>query len=107
MQWFGLDGIAASKKDYLRKRILAGGPYDAEDRRAVLDYCESDVRGLAELFPRIIRDDTNLILPLWRSEYLKVVAATEYTGVPVDTPLYRRIVESWPVLQASVIERVN
>jgi hypothetical protein len=107
MQWFGLDGIEASKKDYLRQRILAGGPYSSEDQQAILDYCQSDVVALVQLFPHMLNTATNLVPALWRGEYTKVVATAEYSGVPVDAALYHRMVERWPVLQSSVIERVN
>jgi hypothetical protein len=107
MQWYGLDGIEASRKEYIRKRILAGGPYSKEDRENILSYCQSDVEGLAQLYSRMIGDKTNLIQALWRGEYMKVVATAEYNGVPVDKPLYDLIVEHWPALQSEVIERVN
>jgi hypothetical protein len=107
MQWFGLNGIEAAKKDHLRNRILARGPYSAEERQAILDYCQSDVDGLAQLYPRLIREDTNLIPALWRGEYMKVIAIAEYSGVPLDAALYQRMTEHWSALQSKVIARVN
>jgi DNA polymerase-1 len=106
MQWFGLDGISALRKDTMRKRILAGGPYSGEEQRAILNYCQSDVDALAELFPRMLAD-TNLIPALWRGEFLKTIALAEHVGVPVDAALYRRMVEHWPSLQAHAIDQVN
>src|SRR5262249_7606743 len=102
MQWHGLDGIDALKKDYSRKRILPGGPYSAEDQQAILDYCQSDVVALAQLYPRMINRDANLIPALWRGEYMKVIAWAEHCGVPVDAALYRRMTEHWPALQSQV-----
>jgi hypothetical protein len=107
MQWFGLDGLEAAQKDLLRKRILAGGPYSAEDRRAITAYCQSDVNALFQLFPRLVGDTTNLIPALWRGEYMKTIALAEHAGVPVDAALYRRMVEHWPALQAHAINQVN
>jgi hypothetical protein len=107
MAYYGLDAMEGAQKDLLRKRILAGGPYNAEDRRRILDYCESDARATEQLFPRVIQDSDNLVLPLFRGEFMKVVAWAEHRGVPVDAPLYRRMKEHWPELQASVIGRVN
>ena len=69
MQWFGLNGIEAAKKDYLRNRILAGGPYSAEEQQAILDYCQSGRRRTSLSYTRDwIREDTNLIPALWRGE---------------------------------------
>jgi hypothetical protein len=107
MQWFGLDGIEAAKKDHLRKRILDGGPYSPEDQQAILDYCQSDVEALPQLYRRLMRETENLVPALWRGEYMKVVATAECSGVPVDAVLYRRMVERWPILQSNAIERVN
>src|SRR5690606_15098888 len=43
LSYFGLDGMQASRKDDMRSRILRGTPYSAEERIAILDYCEADV----------------------------------------------------------------
>ena len=105
--WYGLDGIEASEKDRLRKRILAGGPYPEPERKAILDYCESDVRALAELCPRILESRDCLTLPLLRGEFMKAVALAEFLGVPIDASLYRRMCDHWPRLQSAVIDKVN
>jgi len=107
MQWYGLDGIEATRKDVLRKRILAGGPYSGEEQQAILDYCQSDVEALSLLFPRIVPDDANLLPGLWRAEFMKVIAAAERAGVPLDAALYRRMIEHWPWLRSHAIDQVN
>jgi len=103
MASYGLEAMEGAQKELLRKRILEGGPYDAEDQRRILDYCEADVRATEQLFSRVIRDSDNLVLPLLRGEFMKVIASAEYQGVPVDAPLYRRMRERWTELQANVI----
>jgi hypothetical protein len=107
LRWYNLDGIEPTQKDRLRKRILSGGPYRAEERNAILDYCQSDVKALPELCWRMVGEDNNLTLALWRGEYVKAVTVAEHNGVPMDAPLYRQMVEYWPTLQTSVIDRVN
>jgi hypothetical protein len=107
MASYGLEAMEGAQKELLRKRILEGGPYDAEDQRRILDYCETDVRATEQLFSRVIRDSDNLVLPLLRGEFMKVIASAEYQGVPVDAPLYRRMRERWAELQANVIRRVH
>src|SRR5215472_11468372 len=65
LRWFGLDAIEGAKKDFMRKRILAGGPYSSEERQAILNYCQSDVDALVQLLPRLITPQQNLTPALW------------------------------------------
>jgi hypothetical protein len=51
LTYFGIDGIAVTEKENLRARILSGGPWSAEDRAAILEYCEGDVLALERLLP--------------------------------------------------------
>jgi hypothetical protein len=95
------------KKDLMRKRVLAGGPYSAEDREAILDYCQSDVDALAQLLPRLINTRQNISPALWRAEFMKALALAEWHGLPIDAELYRRMVQHWPELQSLAIDRVN
>jgi hypothetical protein len=107
LQYFGLEAIDAAEKDTMRERILAGGDFSADDQRAVLAYCESDVVATERLFPKLIDGRQNLNPALWRGEYVKTVARMEWAGVPVDLPLYERMARHWPQLQQVVIDKVN
>jgi hypothetical protein len=107
MQWFGLNGMEASKKDLFRKRILAGPPYSSEERRQILNYCQADVDALPELYRHLLPSEQSLHSALWRGEYTKVIAWAEFTGVPVEASLYRAMQAHWPTLQARVIGQVN
>src|SRR6516225_2262933 len=51
LSWYGMDGLAAVEKDTMRQLAQRGGPYTTDERRALLEYCESDVDGLARLLP--------------------------------------------------------
>jgi hypothetical protein len=106
-RWFGLGAMGTAEKERMRKRILAGGPYSAVERGAILDYCESDVRALEQLLPHLIGPRQDLLPALWRGRYMQVVAEMEWRGIPIDAELYRRMVEHWPELQACAIDRVN
>jgi hypothetical protein len=107
LQYFRLEAMDAVQKDVMRERIMAGGHFAADEQRAVLDYCESDVIATERLFPELIDDRQNLNPALWRGEYVKTVARMEWAGVPMDAPTYQRMVEHWPQLQASVIDKIN
>src|SRR5262249_35799730 len=55
LTYFGLDGIDVTEKHDLRLRILAGGPYSAEDMNAFVDYCGSDTLACADqLLPTML-----------------------------------------------------
>ena len=43
LTYFGLDAIGATEKDEMRALILRGGPWSADEREAILDYCATDV----------------------------------------------------------------
>ena len=49
MGYFGLGGIQALEKDSMRELAMRGDPFTAEERTALLDYCETDVEGLTRL----------------------------------------------------------
>jgi DNA polymerase I-like protein with 3'-5' exonuclease and polymerase domains len=107
MRKFELDAIEATKKEAMRDRILASGSFDADEQRAVLDYCQTDVDAAELLFRKLIDGRQDLNPALWRGEFIKTVARMEWAGVPVDMSLYNRMVEHWPRLQTDVIDKVN
>lgn len=43
LNYFGLPAMGAEEKADMRDLILSGGPWDADDREAILDYCQGDV----------------------------------------------------------------
>ena len=49
LTWFGLGSIEAAEKDTMRALAMRGGPYGADERLALLDYCQTDVDALARL----------------------------------------------------------
>jgi DNA polymerase I len=107
LQYFGLSAIAGVEKDALRRRILAGGPYSAEERAAILDYCASDVCALQQLLPRMFGAATDVRAALLRGRYTKAVAHAEHNGVSVDAPLYTEFAGRWGELQHKIIDRAS
>lgn len=47
--YFNLPTIGGESKDAMRDLILTGGPWSEQEQVQILDYCESDVVGLAHL----------------------------------------------------------
>ena len=110
LSWFGLDGMAAQEKDEWRDLILSGGPWSHEEKRGILDYCQTDVDALERLLPRMVSALSKR--PLWlqhallRGRYMRAVAAMEHRGTPIDIETYRRLVEQWEPLKAGLIAQV-
>ena len=81
-------GLDAGEKDDMRRLILRGGPWDADERAAILDYCQGDVDALGPLLaamePVFAKDDAGLAQELLRGEYMAAVAGMERTGIPLD-----------------------
>jgi hypothetical protein len=92
LTYFGLDHIGVVEKKQMRDLIATGGPWTADEREAILDYCEGDVeatvRLLSEMAPGI-----DLPRALLRGRYMAAVAVMERNGVPIDVEtleLFRR-----------------
>jgi DNA polymerase-1 len=46
MSYFRLDCLSSLEKDEMRQLALRGGPWTAQEKDSLLDYCESDVKAL-------------------------------------------------------------
>jgi DNA polymerase I len=107
----GLDGIAAGEKTEMRDLVLRGGPWSDPERKAILDYCQSDVDALAELLPRmspaIMARRHGLAHALLRGRYMAAVARMEHLGVPVDFALLRSLRRHWRDVKAHLVAEVD
>ena len=106
LAYFGLDGIGALEKDGMRELILRGGPWSSDERAAILDYCESDVRALARLFP-VMGPQIDLPRALLRGRYMSAVAHMEWAGVPIDVPRLELLRQHWAGLQDALIAEID
>ena len=103
LTYFGIDGIAITEKQDLRTRILSGGPWSADERAAILEYCESDVLALERLLPAML---SNIDLPhaLLRGRYMKAGACIEWNGTPIDVPSLQLLRRHWNGIQDELIK---
>ncbi len=106
LAYFGLPAIEAAEKESMRELAMRGGPYTADERRALLDYCQSDVDALARLLPAML---SGLDLPraLLRGRYMAAAARMEWRGVPIDTDALERLRANWDGLKAALVRDVN
>ena len=106
LAYFGLDGIGVTEKAAMRDLILLGGDRTAQERAAILDYCESDVAALARLLPAML-DHVDLPRALLRGRYMAAAASIEHAGVPIDGPMLRRLRERWTTIQDQLIAEID
>lgn len=106
LAWFGLDAIDAAEKDQLRELAMRGGPYTQAERVALLDYCQTDVDGLARLLPKL-GPTVDVARALNRGRYMAAVARMEWAGVPVDSGRLAMLREHWSEIQERLIDAIN
>lgn len=106
LMYFGLESIGAEEKREMQQLAGAGGPLTAEQRAALLDYCESDVDGLCRLWPAM-RDRIDLPRALIRGRFMAALAAVERNGIPLDAPALASIREAWPTIRPQLIAAVD
>ncbi len=109
-----LDGIAAEEKDRMREMIMSGGPWCASERSEILDYCQTDVDALAQLFPAMLPGilgesdlEANLGRALLRGRYTVAVARMEHCGTPMDTTTLARLRLHWGSVKNGLIQAVD
>ena len=102
----GLTHIDAGEKEAVRKLVVERRSWTWPERQAILDYCASDVAGLAALLPRMAPtiDWPRAVL---RGRYAAAVARMERAGTPIDSALFRRLGENWESLKADLIASVD
>jgi hypothetical protein len=103
---FGIDSIDAAEKETMRALVLRGEPYTADERRAILDYCQTDVDALAKLLPAMA-PDIDLPRALFRGRYMTAVARMEWRGVPIDADALAVFRENWQSVQKRLIEQID
>ncbi len=106
LSYFGLDALDAVEKDAMRQLVIRGGPWTADEKRAILDYCQTDVDSLARLLPAML-PQIDFPRALIRGRFMAAVARMEFTGVPIDVPALARIRRRWEEIQDRLIARID
>ena len=111
LQYFGITDGDQVAKDNMRQRILTGGPCSSDERLAILDYCQSDVDGLATLFAAMLAHwplgPMDLDQVLTRGRYVATVALMEHRGVPIDTTTLGLMRDNWHDFKQALIEKTD
>jgi DNA polymerase-1 len=106
LTYFGIDSIAAVETAEMRTLIMGGGPWSEDERTAILDYCESDVRALERLLP-VMLPHIDVPRALLRGKYMTAAASMEHNGVPVDVPTLQQLRERWTDIQDDLISAID
>lgn len=106
LAYFGIEGIPTVEKESMRELAIRGGPWSAEEKRALLEYCESDVVALSRLFSRMEHeiDPPRAIL---RGRYMAAAARMEHIGIPIDVPTLVAVRDHWQDIQKDLISEVD
>jgi hypothetical protein len=104
--YFGLDCMDSAEKDEMRDLAIRGGPWTDEERRALLDYCESDVIALGRLLPCML-PQIDLPRALTRGRYMAAAARIEHNGIPIDVPSLQVLRDNWAAVQERLIGRID
>ena len=111
LKYFDISDDDQTKKDDMRGCILTGGPWSHNKRRAILDYCQSDVDGLAKLFVAMLKrwplEPMDLEQVLARGRYVACVGQMEHLGVPIDAKMLGLMQDSWQNLKQILIEKTD
>lgn len=106
MTTFGLAAIDTVEKETMRTLALRGGDYTPEERRQLLDYCQTDVDALAALLPRML-PRVDLPRALLRGRYMVAAARMEWAGVPIDVEMLQRIRNDWGTIKSQLIAEID
>jgi DNA polymerase-1 len=107
LRYFGEDGIDTAHKTEMRNRIIEGPPFRADEREAILMYCEDDVRALARLVHYIVPTIRSLPHAMARCNFMWAVAQQERRGVPLDQPLLARVNTQWSAIQNDLVAKLD
>lgn len=111
LTFHGLPSITKEQKTEMRALVLRGGPWSTQERRDILDYCQSDVDCLGPLLermlPRIRSLPHGLAHALIRGRYMTAFTHMERTGIPVDTPTLAAVRRHRRDIQLDLIRTVD
>jgi hypothetical protein len=106
LSYYGLNSIGADEKTEMRDLVLRGGPWLAEEKLAVLQYCQSDTDALARLLSAML-SSIDFPRALLRGRYMSAVSAMEHVGVPIDTDTLSQLRENWESIQDKLVADVD
>jgi DNA polymerase I len=106
MAYYGLTSIAPTKKDAMRDLILSRGPWSKKQESDILDYCQSDVEALEQLF-LVMQSKIDWPRALLRGHYMKAVSQIQACGIPMDVALLQETLLHWDNIREQLIGKID
>jgi len=106
MAYYGLTSIAPTEKEAMRDLILSGGPWSKKQETDILDYCQSDVIALEQLF-LAMQSKIDLPRALIRGRYMKAVSQIQACGIPIDVALLEETLLYWDQIREQLIDKID
>jgi DNA polymerase-1 len=107
----GIPAITAEQKTAERALVMRGGPWSMEERRRIVDYCQTDVDPLGPLvermLPGILARPNGFGQALLRGRYMAAVARMERTGVPIDTKTLESLRSGWAGIKFDLVRAID
>jgi hypothetical protein len=111
LSYHGIPAITSEQKTEERNLVMAGGPWSPEQRRRILDYCQTDVDPLGPLLERMLPGITKrpegLGQALLRGRYMVAAARMEATGVPIDHGMLERLRAQWSGIKLDLAAAID
>jgi DNA polymerase I len=104
--YHGLPAMDGAEKTAMRDLAIRGGPFTADERQGLLDYCAEDVYALERLLPRML-PRIDVPRALLRGRYGWAVASMEHRGIPIDVPMFKHLKNRWGHIQMALVEEVD
>ena len=104
--YFGLPSINGEEKDAMRDLVLTGGPWNASDQVAILDYCQTDVVALAHLM-QAMQSLIDWPRALLRGRAMKATSCMQCIGTPIDTEILDKLRTQWVFIQDQLIAEID
>jgi DNA polymerase I len=98
--------LDAGEKKAMTTLINSKADYTSEERAAITTYCETDVRALIALLPRMAAE-IDWPRAMLRGRYMSAVARMERVGVPIDAGTHRALVYHWDEIKRRLVEAVD
>ena len=102
----GLAHIAVGEKEAMRRLVCDQRQWSPTEQRAILEYCATDVAGLAALFP-IMAPTIDWPRAKLRGRFMAAAARMERAGIPIDASLHQRLVADWEPIKRHLIAEVD
>jgi len=103
---YGLPTISGEQKDAMRDLVLTGGPWNKSEQTAILDYCQSDVVALDQLFSAM-QNEIDWPRAMLRGRYMQAVSGMQDNGIPIDTETLEKLKTHWSAIQDQLIADID